>query len=301
MTRKQIVSDEQAEELVKQLYERASSEQPSTQLDTLILQQAQDAVAEQRSGAESVSKANPLQFWQRFGSIAATLVLVVTLGLLYQTNRGALAPEDAVRLLLEPRALSAETPATAALSAPAVKSEEVAKQMMEPQPEQVAVESIMAVEQMADIVGVDDLPGDGVASNQPANDQPALEVSTPPEREAPAVASKAMLAEENADLAEDGSGAALLAPASMSREVRAMTAEPDAALHDFSQSAQPAPEKMSRKLKNTSGWDWRIELIRSAIAGEDVVQARELWQQLQADFPNAAYPEDLIQFFGNDR
>ena len=108
MTRKHIVNPDQAEELVHKLYQQAATEEPSKDLDDAILSQAKAAA--DSTASRSQSRKNPLQVWQRFGSLAATFVVVVTIGLIYQDNREQLAPEAPLQLTTEAEVASQPGP-----------------------------------------------------------------------------------------------------------------------------------------------------------------------------------------------
>jgi hypothetical protein len=150
MTRKHIVSPDQAEELVHRLYQQASTEEPSTDLDDAILAQAKAGLDPEKPSSQHASRKSPLQVWQRFGSLAASVVVVVTIGMIYHDHREQLAPETPVQLMAEPELDSQRAPVAssvvaddsgdhpekqkaAAIRVPAPKSEEqVADQVIEP-------------------------------------------------------------------------------------------------------------------------------------------------------------------------
>ena len=99
MSNKHPVSSEQAETLIETLYDKSSQELPGDELDQLILRQARDVVNESAEaepgnvGKGSSINAKRVLKWQRFGSIAATFVMVFTIGLLYQRNQSELRTE----------------------------------------------------------------------------------------------------------------------------------------------------------------------------------------------------------------
>lgn len=97
MSKEHNVSQEQAEELVNKLYVQSSKEEPPAALDDAIMAKARAGVApESETSTKSMVQ---MQRWQRFGSLAATVVVVVTIGLIYHDNRSQLVPETP--LLLE--------------------------------------------------------------------------------------------------------------------------------------------------------------------------------------------------------
>ncbi|MCG8316524.1 MAG: hypothetical protein MI976_25205 [Pseudomonadales bacterium] len=94
MANKFPVNSSQEDELVTQLYKKASSEEPGADLDVAILSQARKAISEQSASP----KLTGFYRWQRFSSIAATFVVVVTVGMLYQTNKTSLTPEESLKI-----------------------------------------------------------------------------------------------------------------------------------------------------------------------------------------------------------
>lgn len=310
MTRKQIVSDEQAEELVKRLYDRASAEEPSSDIDQQILARAK-AAAESGQEASPTTGKSPLQFWQRFGSIAATLVLVVTVGMLYQQNRNQLAPENPVILTSDPAGMGA----TGRQNSGAETAQQNSAASLADDTDQVPAEKEMAepIKQQQ--------PEAGKMQNEPAADKaPAAQkaLSTPaadrtapvPQKAPPAPSAAESLFLEKRSVKTELAEPALeestaigelydTAPDADSRvttEDKAGHRIAPGMMRSFSAGPQPAapvPEKESTEAPD-------VEKIREAIAAGEFKKAEALWQEFKAANPDRELPRDLVEFFGND-
>ncbi len=333
MTRKQIVSDEQAEELVQRLYEKSSTEEPSLELDQNILAQA-------KAGADSVKagrgfrSTNPLSFWQRFGSVAATLVLVGTIGMLYQQNRDQLSPENPVILTSEPADSAAGQSDTvrqkpvseeSSLRESASHEYELHESELDQAPQEEAVFSVAddaakmdraepaarkkeAVETLQDAGALQ--PSPRVPAAEPA--QPMLEEADLPEvKPAMPPATKPVLKEanraQNTDATNEGAAKGMVKGAgddeSVEEKSEARLAPerlaPERSAHEMFRSFTSMPKLVPTAPEPTPPEE-NIQQVREAIAAGDLKQAETLWLALKASYPDADLPPDLVEFFGNN-
>ncbi|MDX1695506.1 MAG: hypothetical protein R3208_17210 [Ketobacteraceae bacterium] len=270
MTRKHIVSSQQAEELLHRAYDKASSEEPSEALDDAILARAR---AEIDSSSEPDSKSasgRPLHFWQRFGSVAATFVLVATIGMIYYDNRHQMAPENPVRLMSEPEtelsdtdAYKAEDGLTSSSPQKAAPGESFTRQsaggLAESPPEATGTVA-------------DD------AMKMPVMETRELENSLTDEVRMPAEKSAEEVAESvSGDVAEP-----MPAPA-RKKEQRSLV-----------------PAMKSMQLAPPVDYEQQLQEVRNALAQGDMKTATERWNALRNAFPDADFPADLVQLFGDD-
>lgn len=328
MTRKQIVSDEQAEELVQRLYEKSSTEEPSLELDQNILAQA-------KAGADSVKagrgfrSTNPLSFWQRFGSVAATLVLVGTIGMLYQQNRDQLSPENPVILTSEPADSAAgqsDTVRQKSVSGESsLRESELHESELDQAPQEEAVFSVAddaakmdraepaarkkeAVETLQDAGALQPLPR--VPAAEPA--QPMMEEADLPEvKPAMPPATKPVLKEairaQNTDANNEGAAKGMVKGAgddeSVEEKSEARLAPerlaPGRSAHEMFRSFTGMPKPVPTTPEPTPPEE-NIQQVREAIAAGDLEQAERLWLALKASYPDADLPPDLVEFFGNN-
>lgn len=257
MSKKHLVSPEQAEELINRLYEQTSTEGPSEELDAAILAKAKQSVAKDEQGLSRIKAIN----WNRYGSVAATLVIAVTVGMLYQENREALIPETPIRLETHAPAETQELDTAASISGNEAKS-------LEKEPDKELLDQT-GIKTEAGKVQPESSMQDQIGSVQEAES----------------------LAEEADRVMETTREA----PAEAAPSARQMIA-PKA----FLKSAPEPVKKQKAKGDNLSSPDQLVLAIRQALENNQFDQAQELWRQLNEQFPDYEKPGDLVGFFGND-
>lgn len=316
MTKKYVVSSEQAEDLVRRLYEQNSTEAPSDSLDEKILAQAKAAA---QSETVEQEKTGFWQQWQRFGSVAATVVVVVTIGLIYQQNRQQLIPESPV--ILQSESTPGESTPETSASLPVAKKKAAVPgtervfddAAMEEIREQDSVAGETKAESYADSDSEDTFEAEAVVEKQvekevtdapvgllneaipveqSARQKPQEEAESaqpvtmdaapkPAQFAAPAAKTTPKFKTDKSEMATGGAAAKSAAPRALQSADSLLKVAPAA-----------RPEPLSARQY--------VETIREAIAKEDLTKAKQLWQLLRETYPDYELPEDLLGFFSND-
>ena len=289
MSKKFPVSSEQAEELVSRLYEQSSNEEPGAELDALVLQAAKESVEEEPKPSKQGMR---FYKWQRYSSIAASVVIVITVGMLYQTNQQSMAPESLPSMQLK----SSET--SIMMDAASFADEEAANKPV--------LDDAMSELWEADQIGGNN--DGGPHRVMPAKKRDS-ESSTPVMSPSPAPA-----------LREESGAAYPAAIEAESREIQfAAEARKEQSFEkqklkmqrsmlksDVAESvksteaklaAEPKSELDNRQAESTDSATSRLNFIRTLMAKKQYKQAKLQLAQFKNDYPGYVIPEDLAELF----
>ncbi|MCG8669127.1 MAG: hypothetical protein MI867_06905 [Pseudomonadales bacterium] len=308
MSNKHPVSSEQAETLIETLYDQASQEEPGDDLDKLIMQQAHAAVSDNsKSSAANTSATTTTKRilkWQRFGSIAATFVMVFTIGLLYQHNQSKLRPESP--MVIQESSQPAELQKTRS-EAPAGDLILEVQELSEEEPafyadevSGVATESALPMRKE-----VAPAPAPVKRKAKPAMNGAAAQAVSPAEESAVKQTTELEAAETSITQDSFAEEKVLIERKSARKKEAAKPAQLGNT-QPRSLAPAAAPMLMQESISDFSAdsdystpEEW-ISAIEDALANNDKEKAQQLWSGYRESFPDHQPSEALLRVFADD-